>query len=74
MDAKMSVDELYVFIEQLIENGRLLFKYYDNKLLKLDIVSVIKDKHDNSVQIVFKDNFTEKLIEIKEEIAKKKKL
>lgn len=69
----MPIDELYEFIKQLIENGRLLFKYYDNEKLELDIVTVIKDKNDNSVQVIFKDNFTEQLIKIREELVKKNK-
>lgn len=71
MDYKMSLDELYVYIKELIENERLLFKYYDNERLKLDIVTVTKDKHDNSVQVIFKDNFTEQLIKIRDELEKK---
>ena len=73
MDKKISIDELYGLINQLIENGRLLFKYYDNEKLELDIVAVIKDKDDNSVQVVFKNNFTEQLLKIREELAKKNK-
>ena len=71
MDYKMSLDELYAYIKKLIENEKLLFKYYDNELLKLDIVAIKKDKRDNSVQVIFKDNFTEQLIRIRDELKKK---
>ena len=71
MDYKMSLDELYAYIKKLIENEKLLFKYYDNELLKLDIVAIKKDNGDNSVQVIFKDNFTEQLIRIRDELKKK---
>ena len=59
-------------MNQLIREKKIEFGFYDNKLIKLELLQICYDKNKDKLEIEFRDVVGEYLRELK--MSKKKKL
>lgn len=57
-------------LERLIKEDRIKFSFYNNSLLNLDLLQIYYNKHEDKIEIEFRDIMGEHLREL-EEIIKK---
>lgn len=64
---KTDIDmDLYLSIlETLIKEDKIEFEFYNNFLLKLDLLQIYYNKHEDKIEIEFRDVMEEHLDELK---------
>lgn len=64
---KTDIDmDLYLSIlETLIKEDKIEFEFYNNSLLKLDLLQIYYNKHEDKIEIEFRDVMEEHLDELK---------
>ena len=67
MDMKIFRD----ILNKLINDDRVKFKFYNNSLLKLDLLQICYNKTNNALELEFRDIMGEHLKELREIMGKK---
>jgi len=64
---KTDIDmDLYLSVlETLIKEDKIEFEFYNNFLLKLDLLQIYYNKHEDKIEIEFRDVMEEHLDELK---------
>lgn len=57
-------------LEKLIKEERIEFRFYNNSLLNLDLLQIYYNKHNDKIEIEFRDIMGEHLIELRNLINK----
>lgn len=58
--------DLYLSVlETLIKEDKIEFEFYNNFLLKLDLLQIYYNKHEDKIEIEFRDVMEEHLDELK---------
>lgn len=61
---KIDLNEQYKIVEKLISNNKLEFLYY-GKENPIEILSIIKNKKDNKIDVIFRNIMDERINELK---------
>lgn len=58
--------KLYLItLEKLIKEDKIKFSFYNNSVLKLDLLQIYYNKHNDKIEIEFRDIMGEHLRELK---------
>lgn len=57
-------------LDKLIKDDKINFSFYNNSLLKLELLQICYDKPNNTIELEFRDIMGEHLKELKEFINK----
>lgn len=57
-------------LERLIKEDKIKFSFYNNSLLKLDLLQIYYNKHEDRIEMEFRDVMVEHLIELRNLINK----
>lgn len=60
-------------MNQLIREKKIEFGFYNNKLIRLELLQICYDKSKDRLEIEFRDTVGEYLSELKNELNKKRK-
>ncbi len=57
-------------LERLIKEDKIKFSFYNNSLLNLDLLQIYYNKHEDRIEMEFRDVMVEHLIELRNLINK----